>query len=154
MGFKDSSIYKLMTGDDGGFDDEYYEEDEQVDQPAQNSQQTYQQNDTRPKATSRKNVISMGGHNNSNSKIVLLEPRIYSDAKQISQEVLDGSAVVVNFDAMDPALAKRVVDFLLGTVYAVEGELQRVADNIFLVTPANFEISGTIASNLNHQFEN
>lgn len=82
------------------------------------------------------------------AKIVVYEPRVYSDAKEIGTHLLNNKAVVVNFDQIDPAAATRIVDFLTGTVFAINGEIKRVGEQIFLATPANFQIDGSLAANL------
>jgi cell division inhibitor SepF len=82
------------------------------------------------------------------AKIELYEPRIYSDAKEVGRNLLDNTAVLVNFTHLDASDAKRIVDFLTGLVFAINGEIKRVGDQIFLVTPANFEVSGALANKI------
>ncbi|MFT8491531.1 MAG: cell division protein SepF [Liquorilactobacillus satsumensis] len=79
-------------------------------------------------------------------KIALFEPRIYSDVKTIATRLLNEQAAVINFQRMDDEQARRVVDFLTGTVFAIEGEIQRVGDNIFLCTPRNFVVEGNVTA--------
>lgn len=79
------------------------------------------------------------------NKIVIFEPRIYSDAKEVGTHLLNNRAVVVNFDRIDAMQARRIVDFLTGAVFAVKGEIKRIGDQIFLCTPANFEIDGNLS---------
>ncbi|MDO4912148.1 MAG: cell division protein SepF [Lactobacillus sp.] len=82
---------------------------------------------------------------NQTSEITLYEPRVFSDAKEVGDKLLDNQAVIVNFSRMDDESARRIVDFLTGTVYALDGEIQRVGDKIFLVTPPKFQTTGTIS---------
>lgn len=82
------------------------------------------------------------------AKIVVYEPRIYSDAKEIGSHLLNNRAVVINFDRIEADDARRIVDFLTGTVFAINGEIKRIGESIFLVTPANFEIDGSLASTI------
>ncbi|WP_179395270.1 cell division protein SepF [Lacticaseibacillus absianus] len=93
-------------------------------------------------------VVSMSEPTNKTAKIVVYEPRIYSDAKEIGNHLLNNKAVVVNFDRIDPDSATRIVDFLTGTVFAINGEIKRIGEMIFLVTPANFQIDGSLAATL------
>jgi cell division inhibitor SepF len=99
-------------------------------------------------APNRSNVVSMNQTAAKGAKIELYEPRIYSDAKEIGRNLLGDTAVLVNFTHLEGQDAKRIVDFMTGVVFAVNGEIKRVGDRIFLVTPANFEVSGTLASKL------
>ncbi|MBP2057802.1 cell division inhibitor SepF [Lactobacillus colini] len=93
----------------------------------------------------RGNVVSINSAGTPTSKIVLEEPRVYSDAKEVAQNLLNNKAVIINFARMDDAQARRIVDFITGTVYALNGEIQRVGDKIFLATPPKFETDGKIA---------
>ncbi|EEJ72176.1 cell division protein SepF [Lactobacillus ultunensis] len=94
----------------------------------------------------RDNVVSIkSGLNSSKSKIVLYEPRVYSDAKDVAQNLLNNKAVVINFSRMEDSSARRIVDFITGTVYALNGEIQRIGDKIFLATPPKFVTDGKIS---------
>lgn len=96
-------------------------------------------------SVSRDNVVSIkSGLNSAKSKIVLYEPRVYSDAKDVAQNLLNNKAVVINFSRMEDSSARRIVDFITGTVYALNGEIQRIGDKIFLATPPKFVTDGKI----------
>ena len=97
-------------------------------------------------SVSRDNVVSIkSGLNSAKSKIVLYEPRVYSDAKDVAQNLLNNKAVVINFSRMEDSYARRIVDFITGTVYELNGEIQRICDKIFLATPPKFVTDGKIS---------
>lgn len=79
------------------------------------------------------------------SKMMLLEPRAYSESQQIADYLKNRCAVVVNLKRVTPDQAKRIVDFLSGTVYALGGDLQKIGMGIFLCTPKNVNVEGTIS---------
>ena len=79
------------------------------------------------------------------SKMMLLEPRAYSESQQIADYLKNRSAVVVNLKRVTPDQAKRIVDFLYGTIYAIGGDLQKLGGGIFLCTPKNVNVEGTIS---------
>lgn len=83
-----------------------------------------------------------------NGKIALFEPRIYGDAREITEQLLNGQATIINFSQMDPKVAVKTVDFLNGAVFAMDGEIQRIGEQIFLCTPKNFEVTGKTMSDL------
>ena len=78
------------------------------------------------------------------AKITILEPRVYSEVQGIADILLKEESVVLNFVRMDEEQAKRIVDFLTGTVYALGGDIQRIGNEIFLCTPENVSIDGTL----------
>ena len=79
------------------------------------------------------------------SKMILLEPRAYSESQQIADHLKKRNTVVVNMKRVTPDQAKRIVDFLSGTVYALGGDLQKIGMGIFLCTPKNVNVEGTIS---------
>lgn len=93
----------------------------------------------------RDNIVSIKAGSNPTSKIVLFEPRVYADAKEVATHLLNNRAIIINFARMDDQQSKRVVDFITGTVYSLNGKIQRVGDKIFLATPPKFETDGKIA---------
>lgn len=82
----------------------------------------------------------------SGSKMMLLEPRAYSESQQIADYLKSRNAVVVNLKRVTPDQAKRIVDFLSGTIYAIGGDLQKLGGGIFLCTPNNVNVEGKIST--------
>jgi cell division inhibitor SepF len=78
------------------------------------------------------------------SKLILLEPRAYSESQQIADHLKNRHTVVVNMKRVTKDQAKRIVDFLSGTVYAIGGDLQKIGGGIFLCTPKNMNVQGKI----------
>ena len=79
------------------------------------------------------------------NKMILFEPRAYSESQQIADYLKSENAVIVNLKRVTPDQAKRIVDFLSGTLYAIEGGLQKLGGGIFLCTPANVPVEGKIS---------
>ena len=82
------------------------------------------------------------------SKMMLLEPRAYSESQQIADHLKDRNAVVVNLKRVTPDQGKRIVDFLSGTLYAIGGDLQKLGGGIFLCTPNNVNVEGKISDDV------
>ena len=101
----------------------------------------------------KSNVVSINSPKAGSSKIALFEPRIYSDVKEIAKQLIKNEAAIINFSRVEEDQAKRIVDFLTGTVFAINGDIERIGDQIFLCTPHNFEISGNLTSSLDNQFK-
>lgn len=94
-------------------------------------------------STTRENYTEENGA--AGSKMVLLEPRAYSESQQIADYLKSRNAVVVNLKRVTPDQAKRIVDFLSGTLYAIGGDLQKLGGGIFLCTPNNVNVEGKIS---------
>lgn len=82
--------------------------------------------------------------NSEGNKMILLEPRAYSESQQIADHLKKRNTVVVNLKRVTSDQAKRIVDFLAGTIYAIGGDLQKIGGGIFLCTPNNINIQGKI----------
>jgi cell division inhibitor SepF len=90
----------------------------------------------------RSNVVSI--HSQKGSKIILSEPRTYEEAQEMADHLRSRRSILVNLQRVRNDQAIRIVDFLSGTVYALSGNIQKVGMNIFLCTPDNIGIQGTI----------
>ena len=132
---KIGKFFGVASDDDEMLEDEYGEEQQIADEDNLNNG-----------AIDRDKVVSIkSGISANKSKIVLYEPRVYSDAKDVAQNLLSNKAVIINFSRMEDASARRIVDFITGTVYALNGEIQRIGDKIFLATPPTFVTNGKIS---------
>ncbi len=88
------------------------------------------------------NIVSI--HSQKNLRVVLSEPRTYEETQEIADHLRNKRMVVVNLQRLRPELAVRLVDFLTGTVYAINGAISKIGPNIFICTPDNVDISGHI----------
>ena len=84
-------------------------------------------------------------------KMILLEPRAFSESQQIADHLKKRNTVVVNMKRVTSEQAKRIIDFLSGTVYAIGGDLQKIGVGIFLCTPKNVNVEGSISDEDNNK---
>jgi cell division inhibitor SepF len=136
-------------------DDEEYEyvENDEMEMPErQEEQRVVQQTHKSPTQvqSQKQNVVSLQSVQKS-SKVILSEPRVYAEAQEIADQLKNRRAVVVNLQSIQKDQAKRIVDFLSGTVYAIGGDIQKVGVNIFLCTPDNVDVSGSISELMSEQ---
>ena len=88
------------------------------------------------------NLFSL--HSQKNIRVVVCEPRIFEDCQLIADNLKNRRPVVINLEEADKELAKRVVDFISGATYALNGSMQKVGNGIFLFVPSNIDIAGEI----------
>ena len=79
------------------------------------------------------------------NKMILLEPRAYSESQQIADHLKSRNSVVVNLKRVTSAQAKRIIDFLSGCIYAIGGSMQKIGVGIYLCTPKNVNVQGKIS---------
>lgn len=84
-------------------------------------------------------------HSGTGNQMILVEPRAYSESQTIADHLKSKNTVVVNLKRVTSAQAKRIIDFLTGTLYAIGGDLQKIGPGIYLCTPKNVSVQGKIS---------
>jgi len=81
----------------------------------------------------------------SGNKMILLEPRAYSESQQIADHLKNRNSVVVNLKRVTSDQAKRIIDFLSGVIYAIGGSMQKIGGGIYICAPKNVNVQGKIS---------
>lgn len=161
MGFMDK--IKKWSGaderDDNGYDDDGYYTDDILDtgyasdveqqpmtgyqQPASTGYQqpasTSYQQPVAPAASSFSSGINIGG---AALQMKVIRPDSFKNVPQIADHLLSQRTVVLNLEATDKETARRLIDFLSGVAYSIDGSIKRIANNAYIITPANVDVSG------------
>lgn len=126
--------------DDLDIDDEYeeYDEDELEELPV----------NTRTKKVNNK-VVNI--HTAGNMKLVVHEPLNYEDAPKIVDDLKMRKTVVVNLEQLESGIKRQIFDFINGGLYSLEGSIQKVTKDIFVLAPSNVEIDGNIRDELKNK---
>ncbi|HBI02890.1 MAG TPA: cell division protein SepF [Paenibacillaceae bacterium] len=122
--------------------DEYYEEiveeeeiiEEEYIKPKKNKQ-----------VNTAGNVVNLHAVKDQGVRMILMEPRSYEEAQEIADHLRSRRGVVLNLQRVTQEQAKRIVDFLSGTVYALNGDIQKIGPGIFICVPEQFEMQGNIS---------
>lgn len=135
-------IKNIMTVPD---DEEY--EDEDVDiiakQPAEKSS-----GPARPEETRQRNNKVVNIHTTAQLQVVLVKPERFDDASSIADHLNEKRTVVLNLESTNKDVSRRLVDFLSGVAYANNGQIKRVANSTFIITPYNVDIMGDLLDEL------
>lgn len=144
----------------GGYDDEYDEEFDDFE-ASSSSKISKESMDYAPSsirgmpasqpsyASSRRSssqVVSI--HTNVQMQVCIIKPEKYEDAQEICDQIKARKPVVVNLEKIEYPIAQRIMDFLSGTCYSLDGTIQRVANNIFIIAPENVDVSGDFKEEL------
>lgn len=117
--------------------DDYEEDDEYVFEESMDELDSGQSSSTKKHSNKVVNI-----HANSNMKITVHEPLSYEEAPAIIDDLKLRKAIVVNFEQLDTIVKRQIFDFINGGLYAVEGKIQKVTKDIFILAPYNIEIDG------------
>ena len=139
MGFVDK--FKDLTG----FGDIDYDEELEEMAEAENEEKALRK-------PSKKKIVSINSAESQN-RIVVLKPKCFNNSTEVADELKQRRPVIIDVGALDPDEARRVVDFIAGTVYGVDGNMQKVSGGIFLATPSHVDITGEILKDGSGNFE-
>lgn len=85
--------------------------------------------------------------------VCVVKPRNMEDAREITETLLANCTVVLNMEGLDLDLAQRIIDFTSGSCYAINGNLQKISNYIFIITPSSVDVSGDFQDLLNGAFD-
>ena len=88
-----------------------------------------------------------------NMEVCVIKPSSVEDAREITETLLSGRTVILNLEGLDLEVAQRIIDFTSGATFAIDGNLQKISNYIFLVTPANVDISGDLQDLLGNSLD-
>lgn len=86
----------------------------------------------------------LGGNTSNKQEVVLFRPGSFNDTSKAADDLRNRKAVIVNMENVDKAMARRVVDFLSGCVYALDGDVKKIAQSAYLFCPHNMDIVGDL----------
>ena len=125
---KGSARKKLFSGSHKNKDDEDYDSDSRT-------------NDKKPLG---RKVVPLKTGGSRGLEVVVIRPESMEASSEITDTLLSGKAVVLNLEGIHVEIAQRIIDYSAGSCYAMRGNLQKITNYIFLVTPPNVDISGDI----------
>ena len=169
MGVLDKFLDVMKLNDDefddeDFFDEEFEEEDFEEEKPKRSlfggkrkkavEEDDFEEVSDLPAKSSRNKVTPMRQPKRGQAmEVCVINPNSIEDAREITEKLLGGSAVVLNLEGLDLEIAQRIIDFTSGATYAIDGNLQKISNYIFLVTPTFIAISGDMQDLLSTSFE-
>ena len=165
MSFVDS-LKKGLFGSEDDYDDQYMDDgpqmvnnnnglgvagNEEEDEPEEGAAPKRNGKDEDSEApaegTSKKNKV-VNIHATTQLKVVLVKPEHFEDASTIADHLNNKRTVVLNLESTNKEVSRRLVDFLSGVAYANNGQIKRVANSTFIITPYNVDIMGDLLDEL------
>lgn len=165
------SIMKLDDGDDEYDEDEFFDDDEYDDDYEEKPKRSLFHKNTKDNdkdfdeddeddytapvksksAFSNNKVTPMRqpARRTVNMEVCVIKPTSVEDSREITETLLSGRTVILNLEGLDLEIAQRIIDFTSGATFAISGNLQKISNYIFLVTPTNVDISGDLQDLLN-----
>lgn len=90
-------------------------------------------------------------HSSNQFKVVIMQPEAFDDAQDICDHLKNKKPIVINLENIEKEAAQRIIDFLSGSVYALDGNIQKVSSGIFLIAPNNVDIMGDFKDELKNK---
>lgn len=107
---------------------------------------------TAPKQPKSSKITPMRKKGVSNMEVNVIRPTSMEDTREIADTLLDSCTVVLNLEGLDVDVAQRIIDFTCGVCYSLNGSLQKISSYIFILTPADVDVSGDFQEILNGAF--
>ena len=165
MGVFDKFLNVMRLDDEDDFDefDDYDEEDDDYEEEApkrkffkkKEKDYDYDLKETKAAAKPAPAKITPITRRRSGSgmEVCVIKPTTFEDSREVTETLLAGRAVVLNFEGLDVDLAQRIIDFTCGSCVAIDGNLRKISSYIFIVTPKTVDISGDLQDLLTDAFE-
>lgn len=129
-------------------EDDYYEEDD-MEFVNRNSRSAGQEDDYAPPiepSNKRNKVVNINA--TTQLQVVLVKPERFDDASTVADHLNAKRTVVLNLESTNKEVSRRLIDFLSGVAYANDGQIKRVANSTFILTPYNVDIMGDLLDEL------
>ena len=129
--------------EDDFMDDEEFYDEEEFEEPAPKKKEKFFEE--KPKAAPKpvKPVAPRANNNKlSQHEVCVFKPSSIEDSREITETLLAGKAVIINFEGLHVEISQRIIDFISGSCYALDGNLQKISNYIFIATPDSIDISG------------
>lgn len=133
----------------GASEDDFDEEEEEMEMTGSGEPFTstsYSAPSTSERASSKNKVVNI--HATTQLQVVLVKPERYEDASSIADHLNEKRTVVLNLESTNKDIARRLIDFLCGVAYANNGQMKRVANSTYIITPYNVDIMGDLLDEL------
>ena len=141
------NVMKLSDMEDEYDGEDYYDDDEPVENikkaPVIHREDTYEDEKPAKKVSQKVTPIrSVKRAPGPGMEVCVIKPTSVDDAREITETLLNNQTVVLNLENLDVEIAQRIIDFASGSAYAISGNLQKISNYIFIITPACVDISG------------
>ncbi len=166
MGMLDKflDVMRLNSDDDDFYDDDYYDDDYEEEKPKRRSstkeknseaeEESYEEKRPRPVKSQKVTPMRPSKRQNvSGMEVCVIKPTTVDDAREITETLLLDRTVVLNVEGLDVDIAQRIIDFTSGSCFAISGNLQKISNYIFIITPPSVDISGDFATNIMDSFD-
>jgi cell division inhibitor SepF len=147
MSFWDNVKKITQPYSDEEYDDEYdeetgYEEEQEAPQPRRSAAPKQESGySSAPAGGFNGQVLSMGS---GKQEVVLFHAKTFDDAAKAADELRRRKAIILNMENVDKSLTRRVVDFLSGSIYALDGSVKKIAQATYLFCPHNMDVVGDL----------
>ncbi len=141
-----NALVKLRLIDN---DDEFEQEEELTLAPKKNEVAKETKDTSASTLPKRGKIVNI--HTTTQLKVVVVHPESFEDSKEIADHLKTKKPIVVNLEKIDSEVAKKIIDFLSGAVYALDGNIQKISKGIFLIVPYNMGIMGDFKDELRNK---
>ncbi len=147
------------------FDDDLFDEDDDFEEEYEEKprksrtkvRNTYEEDDlddyeprhvksrpSKPSNPSKLVSINSRSNNRSSNQVYVIKPQEFNEAQRVTDFLKEGKTIVINMEGIEVHAAQRIIDFIGGSCYALDGSLQAISANIFIAAPHNIDVTGDL----------
>ena len=157
--FAEKFLNMMTLNDSDEIEDEFDEEYDEVEQDYQEEAEEQQpkkpilsfrhrkkenEEEAAEAPETENRVIPFHGKQEEGDSVKVIKPQEFNEAQLVAEYLKDGKTIVVNLEGIEISQAQRIIDFIGGASFAVDGSLKAISNNIFIVAPGNIEVSGDL----------
>ena len=143
MSVLDKFLNVMRLNDTNDYDDDFFDDDDYIEEPRRKKSRTMDDEEMkeRPKP-SKVMPIRQTRKVGDGMEVCVIKPTTVEDSREITETLLSNRTVVLNLEGLDVEIAQRIIDFTSGSCFAINGNLQKISNYIFIITPSSVDISG------------
>ena len=126
-----------------GLEEEEYEDEALMDDEENFYEEEFEEPEEEPRATRRRSKI-VAMPSSAKMRMLVFQPNSYEEAESIIDNLKARKPVIMNLDELEVELAQRILDFVGGAVYSLNGDIKKVARSIFVVAPSNIDVTQNV----------
>ena len=170
MGVMDKFLKVMKLNDEEEYyDEDYYDEEEEEEIPVKRGasrardrqvEEEYEEKTAKkaaqPKVTYMRqpSAARKAPASGTGMEVCVIKPTSVEEAREVTETLLSNRTVVLNLEGLDVDVAQRIIDFTSGSCFAISGNLQKISNYIFIITPSTVDISGDFQDILSGAFSN
>ena len=141
-------FFGFGSNDEYDEDEEYFEEEEyEAPVRGRKREEEEEYEEEKPRRSRKTKIVPVQERHGAKSSVIIYSPKTYNDAQPLVMQLIQHKHVIIKLDKVEKRIGQRILDFMSGAAYALQGYVRRVSGSIYLVVPNGEEVTDSDAMN-------